>query len=87
MNTLPARDQCKGHKSEIGKQNAKAQCRLFDRLEVEPDVGIEIHDQPIGLFEWIDPAPPAVKFDGVHLDAFERPDRLLDEQIILDLTL
>ena len=58
--------------------------RLADVAEIEPFVGVEIEDHPVGRLERVDMAAPAVEFDRPHLDAGEDAAGVLDIEIILD---
>ena len=85
MDPLAAGQQREGHQAEIGKQVAKPHSRFFHLVEIEPDVGVEIEHQPVGMLELADLAAPAVELDRPHLHAGEDPARVLDVEIILDL--
>ena len=51
--------------------------------EIEPDVGIEVEHQPVGIFDLLDPAAPAVEFDRAHLDAGEQALDVVEIEIVL----
>ena len=85
VDALAARQQGKGDQPEVGEQVAQPHRRRLDLGEVEPDVGIEVEHQPVGLLERLDPAAPAVEFDRPHLDACEHALGVVDVEIVGDL--
>ena len=72
---LPPGQHREGHQPHVGEQVAQPHRRRLDRAEVEPDVGIEVEHQPVGLFERLRSAAPAVEFDRPHLHAGAGPRR------------
>src|SRR5256885_4388232 len=67
------------------QQLAEQQGRLFDVTEIQPDVGIEIEHQPVGTFDLVDLASPAVELDRPHLDAGKQPLDVADVEIVLEM--
>ena len=53
--------------------------------EIEADVGIEVEHQPVGIFDLVDLASPAVEFDRAHLDAGEQALDVVEVEIVLDV--
>ena len=64
---------------------AAARAASFTFVEVEADVGIEVEHQPVGIFDLVDLAAPAVEFDRSHLDAGEQPADVVEVEIILGI--
>ena len=56
---------------------------FFTLAEVEPDVGVEVEHQPVGIFDLVDLAAPAVEFDRPHLDAGEQALDVVEVEIVL----
>ena len=53
----------------------------LDPGEVEPLVGVQVEHQPVGLFDILHPAAPAVELDRPHLDAGKHAIGIVDPQI------
>ena len=74
VQALAARQQREGLEAEV-RQAApcKPHRRLLHLREVEADVGVEVEHQPVGIFDLVDLAAPAVELDRAHLHAGEQP--------------
>ena len=84
MDALAAGQQREGDQAEVGEQRAQPHRRRLHLAEIEPDIGVEVEHQPVGIFELVDPAAPAVELDRPHLHAGEDPARILDIEIVLE---
>ena len=58
--------------------------RGLNLVEVETDVGIEVEHQPVGIFDLVDLAAPAVELDRPHLHAGEQALDVVEVEIVLD---
>ena len=55
MDTLAAGEERKTDQAQVGHQVADAPRGIAHRGEIEPDIGVEVEHQPVGLFERLDP--------------------------------
>src|SRR3546814_15686902 len=69
MHALAAGEHRKGLEAHLSEDVSELEGGGAHRLEVEPDVGIEIEDEPVGLFDIFDARAPAMDLDRAHLDA------------------
>ena len=58
---------------------------LLHLAEVEADVGIEVEHQPVGAFDLVDLAAPAVELDRPHLHAGEQAPDVVEVEVVLGL--
>ncbi len=69
--------------AEVGQRAGNVERGLAHRLEVQPLVGIEVEDHPVGGLDILDPAAPAVELDRPHLHAIEDALGIVEPQIVL----
>jgi hypothetical protein len=75
----------KGDQAEIGQQRPQPYGRLLHFTEIQPLVGIEVENEPVGIFQLADPAAPPVELDRPHLNTGEDSTRILNVDIVPNL--
>ena len=83
VDALAAGQQREALEAEVLEQRSQPHRRVLHLVEIEPDVGIEVEHQPVGIFDLVDLAAPAVELDRAHLHAGEQALDVVEVEIVL----
>src|SRR5947209_12113265 len=86
VDSLAARKQREALEAKVLEKRLQAHRRGFHLLEIQPDVGVEVEHQAVGIFDLVNLAAPAMELDRSHLHRGKQPADVVEIQIILSLS-